>query len=70
MINDVIYVVYVDKALTDFLRSKNVQIDVVEPDVDDSGIWTGCMKVDISGRAFEIENVKQYVQQVNQSQGL
>lgn len=70
MISDVIYVVYVDKALTDFLRSKNVQIDVVEPDVDDSGIWTGCMKVDISGRAFEIENVKQYVQQVNQSQGL
>ncbi|WNL63002.1 hypothetical protein [Citrobacter phage Ci1] len=70
MISDVIYVVYVDKALTDFLRSKNVQIDVVEPDVDETGSWTGCMKVDISGRAFEIENVKQYVQQVNQSQGL
>lgn len=70
MIKDVIYVVYVDKKLTDFLCEKNVRIDTVEPDVDAMGVWTGCMKVEISGRAFEIGNVKQYVQFINESHGL
>lgn len=70
MIQDSLYVVYINRPLTEFIRSRNVQIDTIEPDVDSSGLWTGCMKVEISGRSFEIGQVKQYVQFVNEQHGL
>lgn len=70
MIQDVLYIIYVDRPFTEFLRSRNVAIDTVEPDIDDTGAWTGCMKVEISGRAFEIGQVKKYVQFANEQHGI
>lgn len=69
MITEKIYVVYVNKALTRFLDVYNVKIVSVDVDTDGMGNWNGGFVVEITGRGFEIDIVREFVRELNEDQG-
>lgn len=69
MITEKIYVVYVNKVLTRFLDAHNVKIVSVDVDTDGMGNWNGGFVVEITGRNFEIEIVREFVRELNVEQG-
>lgn len=66
---ETLYVTYVNKVLTRFLQAYNVQIESVDVDTDGMGVWNGGMKVEVFGRPFELEIVREFVKELNIEQG-